>query len=442
MFMSTKPSQSELGIKKFMKTKKCLVVDKNKISRASLRKLMMVMEMSSENITCIESFKEAENFIKREKPNFIFTEYKLGDFCGADLIHVHKESNPNRLEANFFLVSEKNNPTIHQRVLEDQMDSYVAKPFTLDMLQKSLTSSILTKLNPSNYIKKVNEAISLVNLGKYDDAEKMFLDLEADPKCDYQVYYYLAMINKRRQDIDEAKEFYLKSLESKPDHYLSINGILDMYLMEKDYVNAFKMLMELKNHHFITPTRQGIFVKLSLMNQQYDQIVDLFEQIMKLDPQDRDIEGQKSMAAGLSICGRYYLTNKPKEGEEILKKAAEFAGDNVDICRSILSALFEAKRPKLAQEIFQRLSDTNQLSKDDLTILELEVGFHTGNVGDILQKAMILKSKGMNNSKIYEIIIMCNVKLERKKEIIQDFIFEASRKYPQDKAKFEKLGNP
>lgn len=84
---------------------------------------------------------------------------------------------------------------------------------------------------------------------------RRLLELKNDPKTEAEVGYQLALANKNLDNLDEARDNIIESLQVEPNHPRYLNLLLDLAIMQKDKTLAQETLDRLQE---VNPDNQKI----------------------------------------------------------------------------------------------------------------------------------------------------------------------------------------
>ena len=117
----------------------------------------------------------------------------------------------------------KRSRTAVAKAAEEDVDSFIIKPYTLQSIQDNLLSTIYTKLKPSPYIQKIEEGKARIFEQNYDAAivvlkEAIFLH----PKPSLALFY-IGQAQYFKREKEEAKDKYHEGLEFNSIHYLEVS---------------------------------------------------------------------------------------------------------------------------------------------------------------------------------------------------------------------------
>jgi tetratricopeptide (TPR) repeat protein len=421
----------------FLANRKALLVDPIQASRANIRKIMSTFGMKGHNIDIAESFEEAKAKISSAPPHIIFADYVLGNYCGLDLLQMQRSSYPSRLETAFFLLSDKNSPTIAGRVAEEEADALIARPFTFASLKDKIIEGLDPKSLPSSYMRAIDTGRMLLDEGKPDQALPAFSQAVSLDPAPALAKYFMGMAQRQLGNLDQAKNEFEEGLHYNPNHYRCLSALFDLALESKNFEQAYAMAAQLSANFPVTPKRLTDFVRVSVVSHKFEDILSFYEVFSKMEESDETVV--TAVAAGLVVCGRYFLQHDKKpDALTALKKAHSVCKGKPKIMRQILRTYIDMG---LAAEtnaaLLQLPADVR--STPEFRVLEFETLNLTGTASEVLQMGMGLLTQKVKDPKVYEIVILRSIEIKRKREAIQELIHEAMQAFPERKKTYDDL---
>jgi len=141
-----------------------------------------------------------------------------------------------------------------------------------------------------------NKGVALNLLGLFKEAEIILDELSKLNTSHYEIFYNLASVQKKLNNLISAKKNFYKSLEINSKHYPSLFNLANCYKQERDYENAitnYKKVLELKNDH------QETFLNLGICyydNLELEKAIECFNSGLKINPSNFKIQYNKALA--------------------------------------------------------------------------------------------------------------------------------------------------
>lgn len=184
------PKKEVLVFQKYIKKRNVLLVDTSATTRAMLSKSFNELGARGDLIHFSSSFLEAQEEIAKCSPQIVVTDFNLGPHSGLLLIHLQREYNPQSKDTLFIIITGDTSQTAIAQAAEEEVDSYILKPFTIKGLRAALVKAVMSKIEPSDYTKIIESGKQLLFKGDIDAAMKQFDEAVAlNPKPALAYFY-------------------------------------------------------------------------------------------------------------------------------------------------------------------------------------------------------------------------------------------------------------
>ena len=144
--------------KKFIEDCEILIVDKNPGSRNRLLKIVSDLGAKRHMIHTSSGVVEATDILKEKNITLVLSDYVVAGGSGFDLFKMTRQQQPDNKKLCLVLVTSNISQTAVAKAAEEDVDSFIIKPYTLQSIQESLIATIMAKISPSEYTLKINEA--------------------------------------------------------------------------------------------------------------------------------------------------------------------------------------------------------------------------------------------------------------------------------------------
>jgi hypothetical protein len=152
-----------------------------------------------------------------------------------------------------------------------------------------------------------------------------------------------------------------------------------------------------------------------------------------------DAETQISLSAGLAILGKYFIhQNEIERGVESLKIAYHFSNGKYEIISSLLQSFKECGKLEILVGLFEQ-TDLDSWNDNIQGLYFHSIHCVTKDHQYVLGMGEQLLRKKIKEVYIYEGMIERSVKANRKIGAIENLVLEASRDFPSEKERFEKM---
>jgi CheY-like chemotaxis protein len=433
---STPPEKSKTQefFAKYVGTKKILVADASPTSRSSIANALCALGAKMPQIMLAQSYADAEAEIERNKPKIIICDYDLGKRCGLDLFQRLKAQNPDLRDCLFVLVTGNTSQSAVARAAEEDVDTFVLKPFTAEVLRNSILKAAAAKVRPPAYLVEIDKGKELIAAGKFDEAIAI---LEGARKLDPSpslACFYLGQAQQMKKAQDGAKASYSEGLQHNKIHYKCMVGLFELLMSEKRFAEAYDVVKRIAHYFPANPQRMSSVLRLAIVTASYEDVERYYRIFTSME--QRDPEMVKYICAALVVCGKHYIsTRNGSRALELFEKAAVTAAGSPRILREIILALLDAGLLKQAQPFLARFPAQTQSGADYLA-MDLLMRYRTGPLGDVVSRGRDLVGRGIDDPVIYSTLIRASAEAGFV-PAAEQLLVQASAKHPEKKAEFD-----
>lgn len=305
--------------KAFLSTNDILIADKMSASRRRLVKTLVDMGAKRARIESVSHYSEAVDFIKTKKPKLILSDFTINGGAGFDLFKEYRENYPDEKKSTLILVTSNISQSAVAKAAEEDVDSFIIKPYTAKSLEKSLLNTVIDKLYPSKYVQIIEQGKEKLFNGDYQEALEIFEKAKQLSKKPSLAYFYHGQTTYMLESFSDSENDYKKGLEINSIHFKCQIGLYDLFMKNNDHLQAYDVVKNIAKYFPANPDRLKEVVRLAIMTKNYTDIEDFYEIFKSLDEREEDVVNY--ICAGLYICGKFYfLNNQLKEGRKSFEK--------------------------------------------------------------------------------------------------------------------------
>lgn len=426
---------SEKGVVSSVKTfmeyispRKVLIADQNSGSRSTFAKILTSMGAKPENLIMAGTMDQAEAEVAKHKPHVIIADYMIGKRCGLDLLQQQRKQNPEESkQCLFIMVTSNTSQSVVAQAVEEDVDTYVLKPFTSDILRQAILKAAVNKVNPSTYIKTIEEGKKLLFSGKTQESMPLFekaMNLDNRPAL---AYYYHGQALALQKSIDEAQADYLKGLNHNKIHYRCLTGLYEILMEKKLYKEAYELVKRISRYYPANASRLNSVLRLAVMTSSYEDIERYYQIFINLD--ERNEEMIKYICAALVICGKYYLARSlHSRAVDLFEKSASVASGRTKILREIVTALVNADLLKDAQQFLSKFP-ADALQGADFLTTDLIISEKLLSPELLTEKGKKILTKNAHDPQIYKILIKAALTANQNEHAAQ-LVADGSKRWP------------
>jgi len=387
----------------FLSYSQVLIVDKSTSSRRRLLKTLVNLGGKRHLIHSVSHMSEAKEIIGQFLPQLIISDYKINGGSGFELFQYVREKFPQDKKMSLVLVTSNISQSAVARAAEEDVDTFIVKPYTVQILEKSLINSVISKLYPSAYHQKIFEGKELIEKEKYEKALTVFSEaVKMNPKPSL-AYYYHGLVFKKLEEKNKAKKDFYDGLKVNDIHFKCQVGLFDLFMEDKNYNVAYSIVKRISKYFPANPSRINQIVKLAVVTKNFVDIEEYYEHFIELE--ERSEETIKYICAGLFVASKYYLKiGIPEKTVEIIDKIAVSCQGNATFLKSIILLCYEMNRTDVAKKHLTRFSGKD-LSSDDYRICQYVAHNDTMDRVDIVNDGMDIFQSDARNLLCFKILV-------------------------------------
>jgi two-component system chemotaxis response regulator CheY len=381
-----------------------LITDTSSASRVRLAATLTELGVQSSKITLADSFESGEEAMRTHKPRLVICDYTLGRKSGLDLLQMQRsEFKENEDSCIFILVTGNSSQTAVARAAEEDVDSFILKPYTLETLRAGLVNAVLAKIRPSQYLLVIREGKKLLFTGDPEAANKKFeeaIPLDSAPTL---AYYYRAQCQGLLNVLERAEASYEEGLNLNKIHYKCLVGLFDLLSEQKRHDQAYGVVKKIAQYFPANPKRLASVLRLAILTENYDDMESYYRTFTVID--GRTDELVRYMCSALIVCGKYYLIRKHRtKAVEVFEKAAVTCAGQVQFLKFIVETLVEYHLSESAMDFYIRYRNVDPASDMSRT-LEYLVTAEKGSLSQSLEKGRALLKLGVKHPMVYRALI-------------------------------------
>lgn len=339
--------------KEFLGKNKVLIVDKSSASRRRLTKTLVDMGCSRQKIFPVAHFSEAMDVFEREDPKLVLSDFKIQGGSGFDLFQKCREEKKKLDETTLVLVTSNISQSSVAKAAEEDVDSFIIKPYTVKSLEKSLVTAVINKLYPSEYMKTIDAGKEKMFAGEYEQALELFTSAISMNKSPSLAYFYKGQAQYFLDKANEAKDDYEQGLAVNKIHFKCQVGLFELFIKEKKYFEAYDVVKNIAKYFPANPERLKQVVRLAVMTENYLDLMDYYEIFTTLE--ERSPEVVNYVCSGLYVLGRYEFFRGNKEtAKEAYEKLLVSCMGEAKFLRAVIGKYVEENMYSEAQAALKR----------------------------------------------------------------------------------------
>ncbi len=416
--------QKEKLFKEFLFKNKIMIVDKSSASRRRLAKTLSELDAKMVNVHMFSRYDEAAKALETVQPALILSDYHLGDGSGFDLFRKYREmATEESKSAVLVLITSNVSQSAVAKAAEEDVDSFIIKPYTIETLSEGLISAYITKIHPSDYIKKIDEGKELLFNSKNEEALAKFEEAKKLSKKPSLACFYIGQCHYIQKIKEEAIDNYEEGISFNKIHYKCQIGLYELYYKDKMYDQAYSIVKNIAKYFPANPDRLNSIVRLAVITENFQDMNYYYEIFKSLEMREK--ETIQYICAGLYVTGKYYLIQgKPDEALLVFGKIAVSSAGETKFYRAMIETLIEYEMEEEAEKIINRFDSDEKLSHDYLISEFLLQATHESDE-KIIQLGYELIEQKIENYSCFKVLLESLVQCEyegKAKDIAQRMV--------------------
>ena len=349
--------------KKFIEESEILVVDKNPGSRNRLLKIVSDLGAKRHKIHTAGALSEASQIISEKKISLVLSDYFIAGGSGFDLFKMLREQQKNNKQLCLVLVTSNISQTAVAKAAEEDVDSFVIKPYTLQSIQENLISTVTAKVMPSEYMLKIDEGKTLMQKGDLDNAMAVLKTATGMHPKPALAMFYMGQVEYMKKYLNKAEGSYQEGLSFNTIHFKCLVGLYELFLKENKFEEAYKIVSKISKYFPANPDRLSQIVRLAIQTKNYKDMQAYYEIFTTLD--ERTPALTNYIGAGLFISGKFMLKNNDATTAiQFFDNIAVSCSEYTKFTRAMISILVDFNLAKEAEKYLSRFPASAKNSED------------------------------------------------------------------------------
>ncbi len=426
--MAKLKTKKEKLFEDYLSKSRVFVVDSSAVSRTRLIRNLKELGAKPDMISSISNYDEAVDRMQSEKPRIVLSDYKLRNGSGFDLLRTYREQHAKDSHDHIFLlITSNSSQSLVAQAAEEDVDSFILKPYTIDSLQKTLITTAIDKLYPSPYVKTIEEGKELLFEGKAKEAQEVFAKAkELNPKPSLACFYY-GQAEFMLKSMDQAEGSYKEGLKYNKIHYKCLVSLFDLFCDIEKWDDAYDIVKTIAQYFPANPERLASVLRLAIRTKNYGDIEGYYNIFVTLEARTRDL--LIYVCAALVICARHlFQSGSTDKALEIIEKVG-VSGGSAKFLRIAIENLVEFGHDEEAEKFLSRFDQEDQASDDYIMASFLATQYKLDPTTAISQ-GMEFTSGGTENYCLHYVLIKRAIEASRRDQA-KTFFDEAIVKWPE-----------
>ena len=420
--------------KEFLNDNQVLIVDKSSASRRRLTKTLVDMGSKRNLVHSVAHFSEAIEVIKENNPKLILSDYTINGGSGFDLFKEYHLIYPDEKKSVAVLITSNISQSAVAKAAEEDVDSFIIKPYTVKSLEKSLVNAVVNKLHPSEYVKTIERGKEKLFAGEYDKALEIFTEAIALNKKPALAHFYHGQTKYFLEASQEAEDDYQKGLSFNNIHYKCQIGLYELFKKEQRHKDAYDVVRNIAKYFPANPDRLKEVIRLCMVTKNYEDMEEYYEIFVNLE--ERSDEVIDYVCAGLYVYGKFSMMNKDNsKAKEIYEKVGISCAGKAKFLQAMVINFVENGIYPEAKRLISRFSNTEE-DKAAYEISNFLAYSDEAQLTDLISQGLDLFNKGYKHPYAAKILINALFKSGSAKKAA-DYLDEAQHLWPDEFKNFK-----
>lgn len=415
--------------KQFLSQANCLIVDGSSSTRTVVKKMLATLGANPRKTNAVDSLAKAlEALVPSQLPDILIVDHTLGTGSGLDVVRKYREYQPSLAAGLVAMFTGNSSFSSAATAAEEGVDCVVLKPFTLNMLLEAFLGAVGQKASPSPYLVAADHLRQLLKDGRPDEVVARAPGIVSlDPKPGL-AYLYLGQAHEKLGKSADAAEAYGTGLRVHPNHSGCQVALMDLFLRERKFGDAYRICQEFRSVHPITLSMIPKFIHLAVSCGKYQDVVDFFNHVREADGASEEV--WRFLAAGLITAGKSAIkAGNGKQATELFQKAERAVERQPRLARELVRAYFQSGMVDAAMALMNRLGP-DVLNDPELQVASLVALDVSGNVTAAVEQALALLKAGNQAPEVFEVAIRRSRDMGRPESSVQALIARARVAHP------------
>lgn len=425
-------------VRDFLRDQEILIVDPGKVLVAVISKALTELGADFEKISPASNFADARLVLERKKCSIVFSEYSIGDGFGMDLLQSQKTFYKEAADRIFILVTANSDESAVADAAEEEVDSFLLKPFSIQVLMDALKTVIARKLEPSTYDLTLRRGKAALEAGRFEEALETFNEAKALSERPALAFYYTGLALEKAERSDEALNEFEAGLSLNRLHYKCLIGKFEILERQKRFPEAYEVIQTLTEKFPISPQRIGKIFYMAVQTRNFVDIRRIYEYYKRLDRRPQEL--RNVVAAGLFVGGKYLLGQSDRTGAmELFEQALLVSSRNPKYFERIIEALIEHEAIDEAETVLA-LYPKEQRSDTEFRRLGFMLTCRTASDQEIINSGISLIKEGLQLPSVYfEVVGRLLNTGKANNRTAENLIFKAMEQFTDQKTAFSDL---
>lgn len=418
---------SKIPLKEFLGDGCCLIIEPSTSFSANILGSLQELGVPFAKILTARRFIEAKRFIEEKKPKFVVMEYDIPEGHALSLIELIESQYPDA-ERIVFVVTKNSSDSAVADAAEGSVDSFLLKPFSIEVFRQKLADVLQKKMNPSPYSNKLFAGRQAMLAGELDQALLLFNQAKPLDSAPSLACYYAGEVYLRQNKNSEAVSEFREGRRYNSIHYKCLIREFEVLMNEKKFTEAYELVALLKSNYPISANRLGQIFAAAVYSRNFDDLSSLYELYLAVDQRTPQLVDLTALA--FFTAGRYWTQKKDFEkATPFFELGLGVKGRDLGFLEKIVDEFLKAGGYENA-DFFLTLVLPQDVGTKTFNGLKFKVDRHMLPPDKVIERGRRLVSENQATPEIYLMVVESLVGQE-KLRIAEGVVAKALMEYPE-----------
>lgn len=424
------------AVVKFFDGKSYMIIDPRGMLKVHLKKFLAPFRMKAIEVSHHDKIEDLKAQIRREKPDLIFCFNEVHEQSFVELLTLHTSIQTDRLASSFFVIAEDVKKVIAPEVRVLPVDGFILSPFSIQRIEDAVLPVLKAKASPKPERKAIYQAAIDFYERDFESAfEKFNILLTKIPKSKV-LLNFLGMTCDELGDLNGAIGYYKMASNLDPNYFQAVYNGLNCAVAEDEFQQAYHFANIIKDNHSLNPEFLEPLIQASLASRNFEDIFE-YEEIFAKFKREQEVSNfvTNFMVNSLLSCAHvFHERHEDDQRDDALRRAAHWCQMNLDQFKDICLLHIESKNINEIEKILEKVAKHNFESLlGEIFIFEIETLYKDTDY--ILSEGLKNIKQGIKSELIYENVIKAHIEAARRRDIIEDLVYDAAKDFP-DRSEF------
>lgn len=350
-----KEDKKKAIFKDYLKNGEIIIADKSSASRRRLVKTLCDMGANRQQVHSVAHYQEAIEVIDSNKPKLVLSDYQMNGGTGFELFQYYREKHPDEKKSVLILVTSNISQSAVAKAAEEDVDSFIIKPYTVQSLEKSLINTVVAKLHPSKYVQTIEAGKEKMFAGDYEEALGIFEEAKALHKKPSLAMFYHGQVQYMLEAKKEAEGDYRDGLEINSIHYKCQIGLYELFKKDNKLEEAYSVVKNIAKYFPSNPERLKEIIHLAVKTKNYEDMELYYDIFTELDERTSDVIAY--ICAGIYVYSKFlFRQDQFDKAKEMIEKSSISAAGAAKFLQANIELLVENNGSEEALKVLSRFS--------------------------------------------------------------------------------------